>query len=85
MWMVESNLKVLKVFVGQRSCSEGYMVYQTLVYVSECLLKVVEDINVPCIWDVYYINKYEGEVLLGKDRKRKVKHDQIKESYISLY
>jgi hypothetical protein len=29
--------------------------------------------NVPRNWDVNSINKFEGEVLLGKGRKRKLK------------
>jgi hypothetical protein len=40
MWMVERHLKSLKIFVRQRLCpkgsmGEGYMVYQSSVYISE--------------------------------------------------
>ena len=42
MWMVERNLKSLKGFVRQRACPEGsivqgYMVYQSMVYISQNL------------------------------------------------
>jgi hypothetical protein len=78
MWLVERHLKALKDFVRQRSCPkgsmvEGYMVYQSMVYFSEYLPQVVGDINVPLLWDVNSTNKFEGEVLLGKGRWRKVK------------
>jgi hypothetical protein len=52
---------------------EGYMVYQSLVYISQYLPKLATNMNVPLIWDVNSINKFEGEVMLGKGRMRKVK------------
>jgi hypothetical protein len=52
------------------------MVYQSLVYISEYLTEVVAYINVPCIWVVDSIKKYEGGVMLGRGRMRKVKGDQ---------
>jgi hypothetical protein len=78
MWMVERHLKSLKDFVRQRACLEGsmvegYMVYQSLVYISQYLPKLATYMNVPLIWDVNSINKFEGEVMLGKGRMRKVK------------
>ena len=79
MWMVERHLKSLKDFVRQRECPkgsmvEGYMVYQSLVYISHYLPKLATKImKVPRIWDVNSINKFEGEVLVGKGRMRKVK------------
>jgi hypothetical protein len=85
MCMVESHLKASKYFVTQRSCFEGsmieiYMVYQSMVYISEYLPEVaLSSIIVPPIWNVDSNNKYEGEVLLVKSTMRKVKGDQIVE------
>jgi hypothetical protein len=78
MWMVERNLKSLKSFARQRehlesSMVEGYMVYQSLVYISQYLPKLATGMNVPHIWDVNSINEFEGEVLVRKGRMRKVK------------
>ena len=78
MWMVEMHLKSLKDFVRKRArpeCSmvRGYMVYQSMVYISQYLPKLSKNINFPYIWHANSINKFEGEVLLGKVRKRKVK------------
>ena len=78
MWMVERNLKSFNSFVRHRahpevSMVEGYMVYQSLVYISQYLPKLEANMNVPLIWDVNSINKFEGEVMLGKGRIRKVK------------
>jgi len=78
MWLVERHLKALRDFIRQISCPEGsmvegYMVYQSAVYFSEYLPQVVSDINVPLFWDVNSINKFEGEVFLGKCRWKKVK------------
>ena len=71
MWMVERNLKSLKDFVIQREClkgsiMQGYMVYQSMVYTSRYLLNFAININLSRIWHVNSINKFEGEVLLGK-------------------
>ena len=78
MWMVERHLKSLKALVRKRthpegSMVEGYMVYESMVYISHYLPKLAEDMNVPHIWDLDSINKFEGEVLLGKGRMRTVK------------
>ena len=78
MWMVERNLKSLKDFVRQRAHPEGsifkgYMIYQSMVYISEHLPNLAKNINLPRIWNVNSINKIEGEVLLGKGRTMKVK------------
>ena len=78
MWMVERQLNSLKDRVRQRACPkgsmvEGYMVYQCMVYISEYLLKLAENTNVPHIWHLNSINKFEGEVLLGKGTMRTVK------------
>jgi hypothetical protein len=75
--MVERHLKSLKALVRQRACHkgsmvEGYMIYQTMVYITQYLPKIDVSINVDCIWDVNSINKFEGENLLGKGRIRKV-------------
>ena len=79
MWMVERHLNSLKDFVRQRehpkgSMVEGYMVYQYLVYTSQYIpILATKIMKVPRIWDVNSINKFEGEVLVGKGRMRKVK------------
>jgi hypothetical protein len=76
--MVERQLKSLKSFVRQRarpkgSMVDGYMVYQCMVYIIQYLPKLVENMNVPRIWNLDSINKFEGEVLLGKGKMRNVK------------
>jgi hypothetical protein len=76
--MVERQLKSLKAFVRQRACPEGsmvegYMVYQCMVYISQYLSKLAENMNVPHIWHLESIIKFEGEVLLGKGKMRTVK------------
>jgi hypothetical protein len=76
--MVERQLKSLKAFVRQRTCPkgsmvEGYMVYQCMVYISQYLPKLIENRNVPHIWHLDSINKFEEEVLLGKGKMRTVK------------
>ena len=76
--MVERQLKSLKDFFKQRTCPEGsmvegYMVYQCMVYISQYIPKLAENMNVPRIWHLDSINKFEGEVLLGKGRMRTVK------------
>jgi hypothetical protein len=43
------------------------------VYISHDLPKLATNMNVPLIWDVNSINKFEGEVMLGKSIMRKVK------------
>jgi len=78
MWMVERQLKSLKAFVRQRarpegSMVEGYMVYQSMVYINQYLPKLAENMNVPLIWHLDPIKKFEGEVLMGKGRMRTVK------------
>ena len=66
MWMVERHLKSLKALVRQRARPEGsmveiYMVYQTMVYISQYSPKIGKMINVlDCIWDVNSMNKFEG-------------------------
>ena len=57
MWMVERHLKSMKALVGQRECPEGsmvegYMAYQSMVYISQYLAKLVETMHVDRIWDV---------------------------------
>jgi hypothetical protein len=78
MWMVESNLKSLKDLIRQRACPkgsmvDGYRVYQAMVYIGQYLSKLEANMNADCILDVNFINKFEGEHLLGKGRIRKVK------------
>jgi hypothetical protein len=78
MWMVERHLKSLKALVRQRarpegSMVEGYMVYQTLVYISDYLPDLGRKINMHCIWGVNNVKIYEVEVLVGNGKMRKVK------------
>ena len=81
MWMVERNLKSLKDFVRKRASPEGsmvqgYMVYQSMVYISQYLPNLAKNINLPRIWHVDSINKFEGEFLSRKGRKRKLKGEE---------
>ena len=83
MWMVERDLKALKYCVKRRSCPkgsmiEGYMVYQSMLDISEYNPQVaLPHINVPHIWYVYSKIKYEGKFLLRNGRMRKFKGNQI--------
>jgi hypothetical protein len=52
---------------------EGYMLYQSMVYISQYLPKLATNMHVDRIWDVNSIKKFEGEHLLGKGRMTKVK------------
>ena len=54
MWMVKRHLKSLKALDIQRSrpegsMVEGYMVYQTMVYITQYIPKISASINVDCI------------------------------------
>ena len=78
MWMVERHLISLKDLVRQReslkgSMVEGYMVYQSMVYISHYLPKLAETMHVDYVSDVNSIKKFEGEHLLGKGRLKKVR------------
>ena len=78
MWIVERQLKSLNAFVRQRarlegSVVEGYMVYQCIVYISQYLPKLAENMYVPRIWHLNSIKKFEVEVILGKGRMRTLK------------
>ena len=78
MWMVERHLNSLKDFIRQRDHPEGsimygYMLYQSMVYIIQYIPNLAKNINMPHIWHVESSNKFEGELLLGKGRKRKVK------------
>ena len=79
MWMVERHLKSLKALVRQRarpkgSMVEGYMVYQTLVYISDYLPDLGRKINMHCSWSGVNNDKIlEVEVLVGNGKMRKVK------------
>ena len=59
MWMVERHLKSLNALVRQRACPEGsmvegYMIYQSMVYISHYLPKLAMPTMhaVDRIWDV---------------------------------
>ena len=76
--MVERHLKFMKGSIRQRahpkgSAEEGYMVYYTMVYISEYLPKFAANIHVDHIWDPNSIKFFEGEYLMGKGRLRKVR------------
>ena len=78
MWMVERHLKSLKALVRQRACPEGsmvegYMVYQTLVYISDYLPDLGRKNNMHCSWGVNNDKILEVEVLVGNGKMRKVK------------
>ena len=78
MWMVERHLKSLKALVRQRarpkgSMVEGYMLYQSMVYISQYLPKLATNMHVDRIWDVNSVKKFEGEHLFEKGRMTKVK------------
>ena len=63
----------LNVFLRQRECPEGSIVQGYMVHISQYVPNLVKSINLPCICHVKSINKFEGDVLLGKGRTRKVK------------
>jgi hypothetical protein len=78
--MVERHLKSLKALVRQRarlegSMVEGYMVHESMVYISQYLPKLAAQAMhaVHCIWDVNSIKKFEREQLLGKGTMKKVR------------
>ena len=78
MWMVERYLKSLKDLVGQIECLEGsmveeYMVYQSMVYISQYLPKLATTMHVDRIWVANSIKTFEGEYMLGKGRMKKVR------------
>ena len=73
-----NSFEFIERFYLTRACPEGsivqeYVVYQSTVYISQYLPNLAKNINLPRIWHVNSINKFEGEVLLGKGRTRKVK------------
>ena len=73
--------EVIEGFFRQIACPkgsmvQGYIVYQSMVYISQYLPNLAKNINLPRIWHVYSIHKFEGEVLSGKGRKRKVKGNE---------
>jgi len=80
MWMVERHLKFMKALVRQRarhegSMVEGYMVFQTMVYIAQYLprlafIKMDLDRHGG---DPKSIKKLEGEYLMGNGRSRKLK------------
>jgi hypothetical protein len=84
MWMVERHLKSLKALVRQRahpegSKVEGYMVYESMVYISQYLPKLAAHAMhaLDYIWVVISIKKFEGEKLLGKGTMKKVRGNVI--------
>jgi hypothetical protein len=80
MWMVERHLKSLKALVRkiarpEGSMVEGYMVYESMVYICQYLPKLATQAMhaVDCIWDVNSIKFFEREHLLGKGTMKKVR------------
>jgi hypothetical protein len=80
MWMLEGHLKSLKDLVRQRAHPEGYMVdgymvYQSMVYISQNLHKLaVSNMHtMDHIWVVNSIKNFEGENMLGKGRLKRVR------------
>ena len=78
MWIVERHMKFMKCLVRQRACPEGfmvegYMVYQTMVYISKYLPKFAANIHVDLIWDPNSNDKLKGEYLTRKGRLRRVR------------
>jgi hypothetical protein len=81
MWMVERHLKSLKALVRQREFREGfmvegYMVYQSMVYINQYLPKLAMPTMhaVDHIWDVNSIkNIGDQEHLLGQGRIKKMR------------
>jgi hypothetical protein len=66
MWMVERHLKSSKALVIKIACLEGsmverYMIYLSMVYISQYLPKLVSPTihAVDQIWDVKSIKKFE--------------------------
>ena len=55
------------------SMMEGYTVYQNMLYMSEYIPNLSSKLNLHCICDPEFNNKFEGEHLKGKYRSRKVK------------
>jgi hypothetical protein len=71
MWMVKRHLKSLKALVRQRACLEGsmvegYMLYQSMVYISQYLPKLAANMHVDHIWDVNSIKNLKGSTCWGK-------------------
>ena len=52
---------------------EGYMVYLTMLYMSEYLPNLASKLNLCRMCDPDSNNNFEGEYLKGKGRSRKVK------------
>jgi hypothetical protein len=80
MWIVERHLKSLKDLVRQRerpegSMVEGYMIYKSMVYISQYIPKLEAQhmLAVDFIWDVNSIKKIEREQLLGKGTMKNVR------------
>jgi hypothetical protein len=75
LWLFERHLEILKEFLDRYHVLRSYMVYQSMVYISEYLPKV--DIHVTHIWGDKYINKFEGDVFIGKGIEKKFKHGRL--------
>lgn len=57
------------------------MAYQSVMYISQYLPKLISDMDVHLIWDGKFINKIEGKVLLRKVRMNKVKGNKMTKIY----
>ena len=75
MWLVERYMKVLKQFVRQRarpegSMVEGYMVFQTMVHLSEYLPQL--HLEAPQLWGYNQPQSFEGEKLEGQGTSKRI-------------
>ena len=61
---------------------EGYMVYQTLVYISDYLPNLGRKINMHYIWGVNNDKRFEAEALVGNGKMRKVKGMTLFDFYL---
>ena len=76
MWMVERYLKSLKDFLRhsarlEGSIMQGYMVYRSMVYISQYLQNLAKNINLPRIWHVKSIKIFKGRSCWGKVKQGK--------------
>lgn len=70
MWTYTIKTILRQITPHEDSIVEDYMVYQSLVYISEYLAKLETKINLHHNWDVDSLKIFEGEVMSGKVRMR---------------
>ena len=64
---------VRKIILPEGSIGKGYMVYKSMVYITQYICMLASYMQVDHIWDVKFINKFQGDNLLGKGRINKPK------------